>query len=81
MSSINNLLAVYFTGGIPWGIKAQKLEKLLQRGEPPLQASSRMPPERLARQIWLHYFNDYLFKRQVITEDEWRRMRRLIGED
>lgn len=37
------------------------------------------PPESLARQIWLHYFNDYLFKHQVITEDEWRKMRRLIG--
>lgn len=36
--------------------------------------------EGLTRQIWLHYFNDYLLKRQIISEEEWRKMRRLIGE-
>lgn len=33
----------------------------------------------VVRQIWLHYFNDYLLKKQIITENEWRQMRRLIG--
>lgn len=49
------------------------------KGEPPLQIASRSTPESLVRQIWLHYFNDYLFSRKIITEDEWRKMRRLIG--
>lgn len=43
-----------------------------------MQIASRPTLESLARQIWLHYFNDYLFKHRVITEDEWRKMRRLI---
>jgi len=46
-----------------------------------LQTASLLTPKSLARQIWLHYFNDYLFKRQVITEEEWRKMRLLIGEN
>lgn len=32
----------------------------------------------VARQIWLHYYNDYLREREVITEAEWHKMRRLI---
>lgn len=60
--------------------KCPKAGKATAKEEPPLQIASIMPPERLAQQIWLHYFNDYLFKHQVITEDEWRKMRRLIGE-
>lgn len=37
-------------------------------------------PGALVRQTWLHYYNDYLRKRQVITEEEWRKMRRLIDK-
>ena len=35
--------------------------------------------EQIARQTWLNYYNDYLRDKGVITEDEWRKMRRLIG--
>ena len=35
--------------------------------------------EQLVRQTWLHYYNDYLRDKGIITEDEWRKMRRLIG--
>lgn len=55
-----------------------KAGKAIAKGESPLQIASRPTLESLARQIWLHYFNDYLFKHRVITEDEWRKMRRLI---
>lgn len=34
----------------------------------------------LAREVWLFYFNDVLFERKLITEKEWRNMRRLINE-
>lgn len=30
------------------------------------------------RQTWLHYFNQYLLEHNVISEDEWRKMRRRI---
>ena len=46
----------------------------------PLQKAetAKPAPERLAREVWLHYYNDYLRKRGVITEKEWRRMRLAI---
>lgn len=31
-----------------------------------------------ARKIWLHYFNNYLRKRHIISEEEWHKMRRMI---
>lgn len=43
-----------------------------------LQFTSTPPPNSLVRQTWLHYFNDYLREHGVITEDEWRKIRRLI---
>lgn len=49
-----------------------------RKGGPPLQTINKSPPEALARQTWLHYYNDYLRERGIITEDEWRKMRRLI---
>lgn len=49
-----------------------------KEGEP-LQITSVPPPNSLVRQTWLHYFNNYLREHGVITEDEWRKMRRLIG--
>lgn len=36
-------------------------------------------PEQAVRQTWLHYYNDYLRDKGIITEEEWRKMRRLIG--
>lgn len=44
-----------------------------------MQTINESPPEALARQIWLHYFNDYLRKRNIITEEEWRKLRQKIG--
>ena len=49
------------------------------KGGRPLQTINKSPPEALARQIWLHYFNDYLRERNIITEDEWRKLRQKIG--
>jgi len=44
-----------------------------------MTVSETAPDENhFARQIWLNYFNDYLRKRGIITEDEWRKMRRRI---
>lgn len=44
-----------------------------------MQTINKSPPEALARQIWLQYFNDYLRKQNIITEEEWRKMRQKIG--
>ncbi len=44
-----------------------------------LQTTGTSPPNSLVRQIWLHYFNDRLRDKHIITEEEWRKMRRLIG--
>lgn len=35
--------------------------------------------EQIVRQTWLHYYNDYLRDKEIISEDAWRKMRRLIG--
>lgn len=48
------------------------------KGGPPLQTINKSLPEALARQTWLHYYNDYLREHGIITEDEWRKMRHLI---
>ena len=32
-----------------------------------------------ARQTWLNYYNDYLRERGIISEEEWRKMRRAIA--
>lgn len=48
------------------------------KGGPPLQTINKSPPEILARQTWLHYYNDYLREHGVITEEEWRKMRHMI---
>lgn len=60
--------------------KFSKLWKDSPKGGRPLQTINKSPPEALARQIWLHYFNDCLRKQNIITEDEWRKMRRLIEQ-
>lgn len=44
-----------------------------------MQTINKSPPEALVRQIWLHYFNDYLRERNIITEEEWRKLRQKIG--
>lgn len=44
-----------------------------------MQITSTPPMNSLVRQTWLHYFNNYLRERGIITEEEWRKMRRLIG--
>lgn len=43
-----------------------------------MQTINKSPPEILARQTWLHYYNDYLREHGVITEEEWRKMRHMI---
>ena len=58
-----------------------KLSKLWQdsvKGGRPLQTINKSPPEILARQTWLHDYNDYLREHGVITEEEWRKMRHMI---
>ena len=49
------------------------------KGEKPLQHNGTAFKESVARETWLHYFNDYLRQHGIITEEEWRKMRRLIG--
>ena len=61
--------------------KFSKSGKITCKGGPPLQTNPLPQPfrENLVRQTWLHYFNDYLLQRKVISEEEWRKMRRIIG--
>lgn len=59
--------------------KFSKLWKDSFKGGRPLQTINKTPPETLARQIWLHYFNDYLRNKNIITEEEWRKIRQKIG--
>ena len=59
--------------------KFSKEFQLSLNGGRPLQTINKSPPEALARQIWLHYFNDYLRKQNIITEEEWRKIRQKIG--
>ena len=33
----------------------------------------------IAEEIWLNYFNDYLFEKQLISETERNKMKNLIG--
>jgi len=33
----------------------------------------------VAEEIWLNYFNDYLFRKQLISEAERNKMKNLIG--
>lgn len=61
--------------------KTSKAGKATAKGETPLQTSGPLFPAGVVRQTWLHYFNDYLRERHIITEDEWRKMRRLIDKD
>ena len=48
-------------------------------GGPLHSADNNTSVEQIARQTWLNYYNDYLRDKGVITEEEWRKMRRLIG--
>lgn len=52
-----------------------KSGKTTAKGVMPLQQHL---PAGSVRQTWLHYYNDYLRKKQIITEEEWRKMRRMI---
>ena len=55
-----------------------KIGKTTAKEGRPLQTVSELLPETFARRTWLHYYNDYLREHGVITEEEWRKMRRLI---
>lgn len=48
-------------------------------GEPLHNNADGTFSEQIVRQTWLHYYNDYLRDKGIITEDAWRKMRRLIG--
>lgn len=34
--------------------------------------------KKKSREIWLNYFNDYLFSKGLLSEEDTRKMRRLI---
>lgn len=51
------------------------------KGATPLQSANAPFSDTVTRQIWLQYFNNYLRDRNIITEGEWRKMRRLIEKD
>lgn len=50
------------------------------KGGSPLQTTKNPLTDNHARLIWLHYYNNYLLEHNVITPNEHRKMRRLIGE-
>lgn len=54
--------------------------KTTAKEEVPLQIVGSSTQNNLTRRIWLQYFNDYLREHEVITEDEWRKMRRRIEQ-
>lgn len=43
--------------------------------------STQTAEKAAAREIWLHYFNRYLYERGVITEREYRKMRLRIESE
>lgn len=45
----------------------------------PLHTNKTSFSQDFARQIWLHYFNDYLRQHDIISEDTWRKMHHKIG--
>ena len=51
----------------------------IAKGEMPLQHDGTAAKERITRETWHHYYNDNLRERGIITEEEWLKMRRLIG--
>lgn len=59
----------------------EKVGETIAKEAKPLQISRLQLPDSLVRKTWLHYFNNYLRERHIITEDEWRKMRRLIDKD
>lgn len=61
--------------------KPPKAGQATAKGATPLQSASTPFPEAVTRQAWLQYFNDYLRERNIITEEEWRKMRRLIEKN
>ena len=71
---------------LPLGLWQQQIKRYISpplgnantKEGPPLHTTYPLIPYNLARQTWLHYYNDYLRKKQIITEEEWRKMRRLI---
>ena len=60
-------------------ISAGERENSAKGGEPLHNTDNRTSIEQAARQTWLNYYNDYLRAKNIITEEEWRKMRRLIG--
>ncbi len=40
--------------------------------------NSDVEKHRVAAEIWLNYFNEYLFKNNIISERSMRKMRNLI---
>lgn len=57
-----------------------KIGEATAKGETPLQTVGSSL-SALARQTWLHYYNDYLRAHGVITEGEWRKIRCMIERD
>lgn len=61
------------------GIFQRGTGRIVQREGAPLQKSGNNTSlEQVVRQTWLHYFNNYLYERGIITEVEWRKMHYLI---
>ena len=55
----------------------QDIGKTMQRS---LAYLNHIPSKtETAREIWLQYFNNYLLGRNIITEEVWRNMRRMIA--
>lgn len=54
-------------------------ENSAKGGEPLHNNTGGTFSEQIVRQTWLNYYNDYLRAKNIITEEEWRKMRRLIG--
>ena len=40
---------------------------------------SKTKEQLVAEEIWLNYFNDYLFRKEIISETQRNKMNTLIG--
>ena len=60
--------------------KRPDLGKNSRKGGQPLQTINKSPPEAFTRRIWLHYFNDTLRAKGLLSEKEWRELRQLLEQ-
>ena len=44
------------------------------------QKNRKQQKQSLISQLWLHYYNSYLYEKQIITETERNKMKNMINQ-